>query len=80
MEFLLIWVLSGDIIDSGLRFKSAAKCFSQSQNVGRELRDVGLSSPQFTCIPLSEGKEFKFIDKVKTLVSFLNLCNLLFWF
>ena len=59
MEFLLIWVLSGDIIDSGLRFKSAAKCFSQSQNVGRELRDVGLSSPQFTCIPLSEGKEFK---------------------
>ena len=35
MEFLLIWVLSGDIIDSGLRFKSAAKCFSQSQNIGR---------------------------------------------
>ena len=49
MEFLLIWVLSGDIIDSGLRFKSAAKCFSQSQNVGRELRDVGLS---FTSIYL----------------------------
>ena len=48
MEFLLIWVLGGDVIDSGLRYKSAAKCFSESQNAATEMRDVGLTSPQFT--------------------------------
>ena len=46
MEFLLIWVLGGDVIDSGLRYKSAAKCFSESQNAATEMRDVGLTSPQ----------------------------------
>ena len=39
MEFLLIWVLGGDVIDSGLRYKSAAKCFSESQNAATEMRD-----------------------------------------
>ena len=37
MEFLLIWVLGGDVIDSGLRYKSAAKCFSESQNAATEM-------------------------------------------
>ena len=69
MEFLLIWVLGGDVIDSGLRYKSAAKCFSESQNAATEMRDVGLTSPQFTCIPVAKGKDFKiyrFIMKVRT--------------
>ena len=49
MEFLLIWVLGNDVIDSGLRYKNAAKCFSESQNAAAEMREVGLSAPQFTC-------------------------------
>ena len=63
MEFLLIWVLGGDVIDSGLRYKSAAKCFSVSQNAATEMRDVGLTSPQFTCIPVAKGKDFKIYRK-----------------
>ena len=49
MEFLLIWVLGNDVIDSGLRYKNAAKCFSESQNAAAEMREVGLSAPKFTC-------------------------------
>ena len=41
MEFLLIWVLGNDVIDSGLRYKNAAKCFSESQNAAAEMREVG---------------------------------------
>ena len=63
MEFLLIWVLGGDVIDSGLRYKSAAKCFSEAQNAATEMRDVGLTSPQFTCIPVAKGKDFKIYRK-----------------
>lgn len=51
MEFLLIWVLAGDVIDSGLRYETAAKCFSEAQNAASEMREVGLSAPQFTCQP-----------------------------
>ena len=40
MEFLLIWVLGNDVIDSGLRYKNAAKCFSESQNAAAEMREV----------------------------------------
>ena len=53
MEFLLIWVLGNDVIDSGLRYKNAAKCFSESQNAASEMREVGLSAPQFTCLPVA---------------------------
>ena len=63
MEFLLIWVLGNDVIDSGLRYKNAAKCFSESQNAAGEMRDVGLSAPQFTCLPVAKGKEFKIYRK-----------------
>ena len=52
MEFLLIWVLGGDVINSGLRYKNADKCFSEAQNAATEMREVGLKSPQFTCIPI----------------------------
>ena len=63
MEFLLIWVLGNDVIDSGLRYSSAAKCFSVSQNAATEMREVGLSTPQFTCLPVAKGKEFKIYRK-----------------
>ena len=59
MEFLLIWVLGGDVIDSGLRYKTAAQCFSESQNAASEMREVGLSAPQFTCLPIAKDKQFK---------------------
>ena len=55
MEFLLIWVLAGDVIDSGLRYQTAAKCFSEAQNAASEMREVGLSAPQFTCLPIGKG-------------------------
>ena len=63
MEFLLIWVLGNDVIDSGLRYKNAAKCFSESQNAASEMREVGLSAPQFTCLPVAKGKEFRIFRK-----------------
>ena len=59
MEFLLIWVLGGDVIDSSLRYKTAAKCFSESQNAASEMREVGLTAPQFTCLPIAKDKQFK---------------------
>jgi hypothetical protein len=59
MEFLLIWVLAGDVIDSGLRYQTAAKCFSEAQNAASEMREVGLSTPQFTCLPIDKDKDFK---------------------
>ena len=39
MEFLLIWVLAGDVIDSALRYQTAAKCFSEAQNAANKTRD-----------------------------------------
>ena len=63
MEFLLIWVLGGDVIDSGLRYKTAAKCFSESQNAASEMREVGLSAHQFTCLPIAKDKQFKIYRK-----------------
>ena len=59
MEFLLIWVFAGDVIDSGLRFQTAAKCFSEAQNAASEIREVGLSAPKFTCLPIGKDKNFK---------------------
>ena len=63
MEFLLIWVLGNDVIDSGLRYKNAAKCFSESQNAASEMIEVGLTAPQFTCMPVAKGKEFRIFRK-----------------
>ena len=64
MEFLLIWVLGGDVIDSGLRYKTAAKCFSETQNAASEMREVGLTAPQFTCLPIAKDKQFKIYRKI----------------
>lgn len=58
VEFLLIWVFSGDYIDSGLRFSAAGGCYAEAQNRGLEMREVGLNPPQFFCIPLAEGQPF----------------------
>ena len=63
MEFLVIWVLGSDVIDSGLRYNSAAKCYSESQNAATEMRTVGLTPPQFTCIPVAKGESFKIYRK-----------------
>lgn len=63
MEFLLLWFFNQDVFVSGLRYKSAAECFTNAQNAGLELRDVGLNPPTFTCIPVSKDKELKFTDK-----------------
>ena len=59
MEFLLLWFFNQDVFVSGLRYKSAAECFTNAQNAGLELRDVGLNPPTFTCIPVSKDKELK---------------------
>ena len=59
MEFLILWVLSGTIMDSGLLYKYAGECFATAQNLGKDLRYVGLSPPQFTCIPVKKGAELR---------------------
>ena len=61
MEFLLVWILSGSALDSGLRYDDAASCYAQARNAGIELKGVGLGSPNFTCIPVAEGKEVKLL-------------------
>ena len=66
MEFLLIWVLSSDIIDSGLRYKTVEECYAAAQNSGSSLRSVGIIPPQFTCIPIAEKEEFKVYRKNST--------------
>ena len=43
MEFLLVWILSGNVLDSGLRYDDAASCYASAQNSGMELKGVGLS-------------------------------------
>ena len=59
MEFLILWVLSGTIMDSGLRYKDTGKCFASAQNLGKDLCYVGLSPPQFTCIPVKKRAEIR---------------------
>ena len=59
IEFLIIWFLGNDIIDSGLRYTTAEECFAQAQNTGSDLAAINISPPKFTCIPMAKGKEFK---------------------
>ena len=61
MEFLIVWVLNGAILDSGLRYDNAGSCYAAAQNSGKELQEIGLGAPQFTCIPVAKGKEFKLL-------------------
>ena len=59
IEFLIIWFLGNDIIDSGLRLSTAEECFAEAQNTGSDLNSINIIPPKFTCIPLAKGKEFK---------------------
>ena len=61
MEFLLLWVLSGNFVDSGLRYEDAGSCFADAQNTGMEMREIGISPPNFTCIPAAKGKGLKLV-------------------
>ena len=59
MEFLIIWFLGSDIIDSGLRYNSAEECYAEAQNAGTDLKLLNISPPQFTCIPIAKDSEFQ---------------------
>ena len=59
VEFLIIWFLGNDIIDSGLRFSNAEECYAKAQNTGADLSSINIPPPKFTCIPLAKGEEFK---------------------
>ena len=59
IEFLIIWFLGNDIIDSGLRFSTAEECFAEAQNTGSDLNSINIIPPKFTCIPIAKGKEFR---------------------
>ena len=61
MEFLLLWVLSGNILDSGLRYEDAGSCYADAQNSGIELREIGLTPPKFTCVAVAKGKDLKLV-------------------
>ncbi len=58
MEFLLIWVLGGHFIDSGMRYQDAGACYAAAQNTGSDLTYAGLNPPKFTCVPLKQGQAF----------------------
>ena len=40
MEFLLLWVLAGNFVDSGLRYEDAGSCYAEAQNTGIEMREI----------------------------------------
>ena len=42
MEFLLLWVLSGNFVDCGLRYEDAGSSYAESQNTGMEIREIGI--------------------------------------
>ena len=65
-EFLLVWVFSGDYIDSGLRFSAAGGCYAEAQNKGMEMREIGLKPPQFFCVPLAEDQPFVVMRQPQT--------------
>ena len=61
MEFVLLWVLSGNILDSGLRYEDAGSCYAEAQNSGIELREIGLIPPKFTCVAVAKGKDLTLV-------------------
>ena len=61
LEFLLLWVLGGNILDSGLRYEDAGSCYAAAQNSGKDLQEIGLAPPKFTCVPVAEDKELKLL-------------------
>jgi hypothetical protein len=61
MEFLLLWVLGGNVLDSGLRYQDAGSCYAAAQNSGKDLQEIGLAPPKFTCVPVAGNKELKLL-------------------
>ena len=61
MEFLLLWVVSGNILDSGMRYEDAGSCYADAQNSGIELREIGLTPPKFTCVAVAKGKDLRLV-------------------
>ena len=61
MEFLLLWVLSGNILDSGMRYEDAGIYYAEAQNSGMELREIGLTSPKFTSVAVTKGKDLRLV-------------------
>ncbi len=53
-EYLLVWVLANDYIDSGLRYQTAPDCYTAAQNIGLEMGEVNMKAPQFICMPLAD--------------------------
>ena len=59
VDYLLLWVIAGgDYVDSGFRFDAAGGCFAKAQNIANDMQFVGMSAPQFTCVPLKAGHDF----------------------
>ena len=61
LEFLLLWVLGGNILDSGLRYENAGSCYAAAQNSGRDLQEIGLAPPKFTCVPVAVDKDLELL-------------------
>ena len=59
MQFVLLWVLAGNFVDSGLRYEDAGSCYAEAQNTGMAMREIGMSTPNFICVPVAEGKDLK---------------------
>ena len=65
MEFLLLWVFSKNILDGGMRFEDAGSYCADFQNSGTELKEIGLTSPKFTFVPVAKGRELKLVVPAK---------------
>ena len=85
MEFLLLWVLSENILDSGMRFEDAGGCYVDSQNSEIGLREIGLTPTKFTFAPVAKGRELKLVVPAKPrstfpLIEFSNVILCLIFF
>ena len=61
LEFLFLWVVGGNILDSDFRYENAGSCYAAAQNSGKDLQEIGLAPPKFTCVPVAENKELKLL-------------------
>ena len=53
--------LAGNFVDGGLRYEDAGSCYAEAQNTGMEMREVGISPPNFNSVPAAEGKDLKLV-------------------
>ena len=54
LEFLLLWVLGRNTLDTGPRYKNASSFHATAQNNGRDPQEIGLALPKFDCAPVAE--------------------------